>query len=159
MPAQPNMRARRELLREPRLVEPDGRDLPALVGDPGLDDREAPPRPAHGRPDDLARDRDLLLAGEQVCDPHLLGGGFVPVRAMLEQVGDRPQAELGQPLRHSRADTLEDVDAARQPFGPWEATWARPGLRLGGLGKSGRCDAAEYRTGVRLALGRDFLRR
>src|SRR6266508_2124996 len=153
------MRARLELVREPGLVEPDGCDLPALVGDTGLDDREPPPGPTDRRPDDLARDRDLLLACEQVCDPHLFGGGLVPVRTMLEQVGDRPQAELGQPLRHRRADALEGVDAARQPFGPLKAAWARPGLRLGGLGKRGGCDAAEYRTGARLALGRDFLRR
>ena len=149
MSAQANVRARRELLREPRLVEPDGGDLTAVVGDARLDDREAPPRAADRRPDDLARDRDLLLAGEQVGDPHLLGGGFVPVRAVIEQVGDRAQPELAQPLRHGRADAVQRVDAAREPIGPREAARAGPRLRLGGLGERRRCDAAEYRTGPR----------
>ena len=147
MPAQADVRSRRELLREPRLVEPDGRDLPAVVGDARLDDREPSPRAADRRADDLARDRDLLLAGEEVGDPHLLGGGFVPVRAVLEQIGDRPQAELAQPLRHGRADTGKRVDAARQPVGPRKAPRAGPRLRLGGFGERRRCDAAEYRTG------------
>ena len=149
MSAQADVRARRELLREPRLVEPDGRDLPAVVGDARLDDREPPPRSADRRADDLARDRDLLLAGEEVGDPHLLGGGLVPVRAVLEQVGDRAQAELAQPLRHGRADTGKRVDAAREPIGPRKAARAGPRLRLGGLGERRRCDAAEYRTGPR----------
>ena len=131
------------------LVEPDGRDLTAVVGDARLDDREAPPRAANRRPNDLARDRDLLLAGEQVGDPHLLGGGFVAVRAVLEQIGDRPQAELAQPLRHGRADAGERVDAAREPFGPRKAARTGPRLRFGGLGERRRCDAAEYRTGQR----------
>ncbi len=147
--AQPDMRARLELVREPGLIEPDRRDLTAVVGDARLDDRQASPRSPNGRPNDLARDRDLLLAGEQVGDPHLLGRGFVAVRAVLEQVGDRPEPELAQPLGDRRPDAREDVDAPRQPLGPRKAARPRPRVRFGDLGECRRCDAAEYRTGPR----------
>ena len=56
--------ARLELLGQPDLVEPDRRDLSALVRYASLDDCEAPSRPAHGSPAHFSRDRDFLLSGK-----------------------------------------------------------------------------------------------
>jgi hypothetical protein len=61
---QPHRRPRAQLVREPRLVEPRGRDRAARVGDPGREDRPAPRRPAEAHVADDARDHDLLVAEE-----------------------------------------------------------------------------------------------
>src|SRR5438309_881458 len=89
--AEPHPRSRLELVDELSLVEPDGRDLPAIVRDPRLDDREPGPWSPNRGADDLSRDRDFLLPGEQVGDPHLVGGGLVAVWTMREQITDRAQ--------------------------------------------------------------------
>ena len=142
-----------ELVDEPRLVEPDGGDFPAVVRDPRLDDREPRPRSAHRRADDLAGDGDLLLAREQVGDPHFVGGRLVPVRAVLEQVCDRVQAELCELLGDGRPHSGQRLDAPGEPLGPWERPRARPARRSRYLGECGRKvsrqSATEYRTGGR----------
>ena len=91
--AQAHVRPGLQLLLEPRLVEPDRDDLTTLVADPGVDDRQIPPRSPHRDRPHLARDGGLLPR-EQVGDPPLGHGGLVPMRPMLEQVAEAAQSEL-----------------------------------------------------------------
>ena len=89
--AQAHARPGLELVGEPDLVEPDRGDLAALVGDARLDDREPAPGAAHRGADDRAADRDLVLGGEEVGDPHLRRGRLVAERSVIEQVADRAE--------------------------------------------------------------------
>ena len=148
-----NVRARLQLLGEPDLVEPDRGHLAAVVGDPGLDDREAAPGAAHGGPQDLAGDRDFLLAGEEVGDRHLGRGSLVAKRPVRKQVADRAQAELGELLRQCGPHACERVQASLEPLRTRKATRTGPRRRCRGLGEGGRKGSrqgdVEYRTGAR----------
>src|SRR5690349_25084781 len=62
--AQTQVGPRRQLLREPRLVEPGGADCAGAVADPSRDDRPPAAEPARPNVDDLTRDCDLLVAPE-----------------------------------------------------------------------------------------------
>jgi hypothetical protein len=84
-----------QLVGEPRLVEPDCRDLAALVAHGGLQNGQPTSCRADRDAPHLAGDHRLLLA-EQVRDRRLPHRLLVVARPVLEQVADRPQAELGQ---------------------------------------------------------------
>ena len=151
--AEAHPRAGPELVDEPCLVEPDGGDLPAVVRDPRLDDREPRPGSPNRGADDLAGDGDLLLAREQVGDPHFVDGGLVAERPVLEQVCDRVQAELCELLGDGRPHSGQRLDSPGKPLGPWKRPRARPARRARYLGecsrKVSRQSATEYRTGGR----------
>jgi hypothetical protein len=128
LPAQADTRPRLQALLEPGLVEPDGGDLIALVGDPRLHDRQvAPGSPDRDTPH-FARDRGLLL-GEQVGDSPLGDGRLVSERPVLEQVPQRAQAELRQLLAQRRADSRERVDRLLHALRPRRPRQARPARR------------------------------
>ncbi len=128
-----------------------------------LDDGEAPARTANRRANDLAGDRDLLLAGQEVGDANLLRRSLVPERPMGEQVADRAQAELGELLRQRRADAGERPDAVLEPLRAGKPSWTGPcrwRRRIGERGrKSSRQSEVEYRTGRSWRVWRDIARR
>ena len=90
--AQADVGSRLQLLRQPRLVEPDGRDLTAPVAHPRLHEREPSARPLHRRAAHRARDRHLL-AREQAGDRPVRHGHLVPARPVSQGVVHGPQPE------------------------------------------------------------------
>ena len=119
---------RLELLFEPRLVEPRRGDGGRAVRDARRDDPE-PAAAAGAHVQDLARDRNLLGASER-GDRHLVDGGFVAVRPVLEQVADRPQTELVELPRECRADARQHVELAVEARGPRPPAGRGPGRGL-----------------------------
>ena len=144
--AQANVSARLQLLREPDLVEPDSRHLATAVGYAGLDDGEAPAWTANRCADDLARDRDFLLPGEQVGDGHLGRRRLVAEGPVRQEVADREQAELGELLRQRRADARQRLHAPLEPLRSRKA--ARTGPR-GRLAWARRTRSEEVSSGCR----------
>ena len=126
--AQADMGSRLQLLRQPRLVEPDGRDLTAPVVHPGLHEREPSPRTLHRRAAHGARDRHLL-AREQAGDRSVRHGRLVPVRPVSQRVVHGPQPEAREAAGERRADAGERGQRQRQQVRPRTPTRRRPGLR------------------------------
>jgi hypothetical protein len=75
------------------------------------------------------------------------------VRAVLEEVADRAQSQLGQLLRDRRSDAGQRFDASFEPLRLRKTARTRPRGRRLGLGERGRersrQGAVEYRTGGR----------
>ncbi len=127
---QAHARAGSELRLEPRLVEPRRADLAGVVRDPRRQDLEpAAAAPGGDRAHD-SFDHSLVLA-EEVADRPPFDRPLVPARPVREHVGHGPQAELGEPCPHGRADPRQGLDAAGERLGARGAAWPRPaGRRL-----------------------------
>ena len=116
-PTEAQVRTRRKLVCQPRLVEPRGADRSGLVLHTRRHDRPPAADPAGTDIDDLACDRDLVVAPE-LRDRDLVDSALVPARAMQEQVADGHDAERAQVLRERRADAGKCRDAEPvEPFG------------------------------------------
>ena len=120
------MRARRELVGEPRLVEPRRADRPALVLDARRHDRAPAADPAGADVDDLAGDRHLVVAPE-LRDRDLVDRALVAARAMQQQVANGDDPERAQVLPERGADAGQRRDAELvEPLGGLEAPRPRP---------------------------------
>ena len=110
--AQPQMRAGRELLREPRLVEPGSTDRAARVAHARSHDRPAAGEPPCAHVDHLAGDRDLVVA-PQLRDGDLVDRPLVTAWPVQEQVADGLDPERAQSLRERGADARQRRDRER----------------------------------------------
>ncbi len=144
-----------ELLRQPRLVEPAGRDRTGRIGDLRGDDREAAARPPNACPPHDAGDRHLLVAPE-LRDRDLVGRAFVAPRPAVEQIADRDDTERREALRQGGPDAGQRVDREREPLGAGPSTRARPvtvGRQPAEAVVAGRLDAARSAAGWVLCGG------
>jgi hypothetical protein len=137
--AQADAGARLQLLGQPRLVEPGGTDVARRIRDVRREDQQAATAPARNRAHH-ARD-DRLLVAEQVADAPLRCCHLVAVRARLQGVAHRAQAELRQAGAQAAADARQHVEAGVETLRPGEAAWPWPGRRGDGLGEGDREDA------------------
>ncbi len=135
--AKAHVRPGRQLVLQPRLVEPGRRDLPAAVGDLRGEDLEPPAPAAKRRLEHVALDQDLLVS-EQVRDPLLGRGSLVAARAMVEQVADVLEAELREPLLQGRPDARERVDRRLEALRAEAAARRRPAVRRVHGGETGQ---------------------
>ena len=134
-----------ELVLQPLLVEPDGRDRAALVRDRRRQDRQPPARASQRDAAHLADDHRLLLA-EEVDDAALPDGALVVAGAVLEQVADGARGRASAAAGDPRPDPRERVERLLQPLRPRRPAQARPRLGLvHGCKRRRARHSAEYR--------------
>ena len=103
------MRPGLELLLQPRLVEPGRADLAASRPRPRASGSAAGRGRGAATPGAPPCDQHFLVA-EEVGDPLLGRRPLVAARPVLEQVADRLEPELREPLLHRRPDAGQRVD-------------------------------------------------
>ena len=135
--AEAYVRAGRQLVLEPRLVEPGRRDLAAAVGHLGGEDLEPSAASPERRAPHLALDQDLLVP-EQIGDPLLRRRLLVAARAVVEQVAYTLEPELCETLLQGRPDAGERVDRRLETLWAEAAARGRPALGRVHVGETGQ---------------------
>ena len=157
--AQADLGSRLQPIGEPGLVEPGDADRGRVVGDARDDPRPAPP--AHRAlldVEDTAADDHLLTLAES-GDRHLVGGGLVPSRPVLEHVPHGREPELPELPSGRRGDAGERVESELESLRPQSARRRRPGPGLVQACKdrlsTGGCHRPRHRADGSIPLGPD----